>query len=93
MSNIALTLLSQLTGRDHLKVLSQLQLHEYQLDEGASQSDRPHKQVGLLAQQVKAVLPNAVHETVSGKDTCGCIASILALASLEQAKNSGTSFT
>ena len=64
----------QVDCTDHLDHIAKLQLYEYQFDKGLSargsgmvgqQPVRRH--VGLLAQEVKEVIPDAVKETVSGK--------------------------
>ena len=65
-------MLPQVDHSDHLHHISQLQLYEYQLDEGVlgggggTATQQPlRRQVGLLAQEVKGVIPDAVKQSVS----------------------------
>lgn len=64
----------QVDCTDHLDHIAKLQLYEYQFDKGLSASgsgmvgQQPvRRHVGLLAQEVKEIIPDAVKETVSGK--------------------------
>ena len=59
---------------DHLDHIAKLQLCEYQFDKGLSASSSGmvaqhpvRRHIGLLAQEVKEVIPDAVTETVSDK--------------------------
>ena len=60
------------SGRQ-LEHVSQLQLYQYRYREGvmagASSTDEIRQQVGVLAQELRDVLPDAVHETVSCMNT------------------------
>ena len=64
----------QVDCADHLDHIEKLQLYEYQFDKGllASSSgmvaQHPvRRHIGLLAQEVKEIIPDAVTETVSDK--------------------------
>ena len=65
-------MLTQVDHSDHLHHISQLQLYEYQLDNGVlgwgggTVAQQPlRRQMGLLAQEVKEVIPDAVKGSVS----------------------------
>ena len=64
----------QVDCADHLDHIEKLQLYEYQFDKGLSASSSEmvaqhpvRRHIGLLAQEVKEVIPDAVTETVSDK--------------------------
>ena len=64
----------QVDCADHLDHIEKLQLYEYQFDKGLSASSSGmvaqhpvRRHIGLLAQEVKEVIPDAVTETVSDK--------------------------
>ena len=56
------------SGRQ-LEHVSQIQLYQYQYREGVmtgtNPSEKNRQQVGVLAQELKQIIPDAVHETVS----------------------------
>lgn len=56
----------QIPSSHQLQRLSQLELYEYRFAEGSGLAADSDKHVGLLAQQVRDVLPHAVRETVRG---------------------------
>ena len=63
---------SQVNSTKQLETLSRLQLYEYEYREGVLGEMRGRdghesdmRRVGVLAQELRQVLPDAVHETVS----------------------------